>query len=61
MVGEGARQAINLACDKLSAEESIKIIKAWCADENIASVKALEGNGFKRNYKFRDKCIWRKI
>lgn len=43
-----ATQAINLVCDKLSLENSVKIIKAWCADENIASAKALERNGFKR-------------
>ena len=26
----------------------VKIIKAWCADENVASSKALERNGFER-------------
>lgn len=45
--GKGyATKAIKLACDKLSIEHSIKIIKAWCADENKASAKALEQNGF---------------
>lgn len=47
--GKGyATQAIKLACDKISIEHSAKIIKAWCADENIASAKALERNGFER-------------
>lgn len=47
--GKGyASQAIKLVCDELSIEHSVKFIKAWCADENIASVKALERNGFVR-------------
>ena len=47
--GKGyATQAIKLACDRLSIDRSVKLIKAWCADENIASEKALKRNGFVR-------------
>ena len=47
--GKGyATHAIDLVCSFFSSKEHIKCIKAWCAQENFASVKALERNGFKR-------------
>jgi len=45
--GKGyASQAVALVCDFLSSNTSIRCIKAWSADENIASQKVLERNGF---------------
>lgn len=43
-----ATEVIKLVCDKLAVESSVKLIKAWCADENVASSKALARNGFVR-------------
>ena len=45
--GKGyASHAVALVCEFLCSNTSIKCIKAWSADENIASQKVLERNGF---------------
>lgn len=44
-----ASKAVELACEQLYSSGVIKCIKAWCAEENIASAKALERNQFHRN------------
>ncbi len=43
-----ATNAVELACEQLKSTGQFKSIKAWCAEENIASAKALERNGFTR-------------
>ncbi|MDO4978516.1 MAG: GNAT family N-acetyltransferase, partial [Eubacteriales bacterium] len=43
-----ASRTVKIACEQLYTTGLVKHIKAWCAEENIASIKALEGNGFNR-------------